>query len=358
MDFSLSEEQLLIRDSFRGSLEQIAPLDKVRQSANSDVLSGDIWRQLTDLGMPGLLVPESHCGSGLKLLDAVVVSEELGRVAAPVAFTAAAIMAPLALLASNNRQLQSDWLPKIAAGEARICVGVSEASAGARSGYGVETKYGSVEGKALYCLDAGDAEAVIAGDQDGNLQFIEMPQAGLSAVIPTTIDTTRRVADITFSGAPASALTSNEKSLRRIIDAGRIMLAADSLGAAEVMLEQAVAYAMERRQFNRVIGSFQAIKHLCADMAAQLQPCRALIWYAAYAFDHMPQEASLAAALAKSQMDDVGRFVARSATEVHGGMGYTDLQGLHFWFKRIGFNRALLGGPERLREEAARLQGM
>jgi alkylation response protein AidB-like acyl-CoA dehydrogenase len=142
-----------------------------------------------------------------------------------------------------------------------------------------------------------------------------------------------------------------------MIDAGRIALAADTLGAGERMLEKAVAYAKERKQFGRVIGSFQAVKHLCAEMVAELEPCRALIWYAAHAFDVMPEKSRLLSAQAKSHVSEVGQFVARTATEMHGGMGFTDLLGLHFWFKRIGFNRQILGSPERARHDAAVAQG-
>ena len=136
------------------------------------------------------------------------------------------------------------------------------------------------------------------------------------------------------------------------------MLAADTLGAAQNMLDQAVAYAKEREQFNRPIGSFQAVKHLCAEMAAQLEPCRALVWYAAHALSAAPDEAHLVACHAKAHLAEVGAFVARTATEVHGGMGFTDLLGLHYWFKRIGFNRQALGTPELVREEAARAQNL
>jgi alkylation response protein AidB-like acyl-CoA dehydrogenase len=118
-----------------------------------------------------------------------------------------------------------------------------------------------------------------------------------------------------------------------------------------------VAYALERKQFNRVIGSFQAIKHLCAEMAANIEPARALVWHAAHAIDEDMEDADVMVCLAKSLLADVGTFVARTSTEVHGGMGFTDLVGLHYWFKRIGANRQLLGSPERVREEAARLQG-
>ena len=123
------------------------------------------------------------------------------------------------------------------------------------------------------------------------------------------------------------------------------------------MIDRAVAYAKERQQFGRVIGSYQAVKHMCAEMAAELEPCRALIWYAGYAQDALPDEASLTAAHAKAHLSEIGRFVARTSTEVFGGIGITDLLGLHYLFKRIGLNRQLLGAPERLRREAAVMQG-
>ena len=110
-------------------------------------------------------------------------------------------------------------------------------------------------------------------------------------------------------------------------------------------------------QFGRVIGSFQGVKHTLAEIVTMLEPCRALVWYAAYAQDALPDEAQLFACQVKAHVDDVGREASRMATEVHGGMGFTDLLGLHYWFKRCTFDRQLLGGPERCREEAARLQG-
>jgi alkylation response protein AidB-like acyl-CoA dehydrogenase len=124
------------------------------------------------------------------------------------------------------------------------------------------------------------------------------------------------------------------------------------------MLDRAVAYAKEREQFGRPIATFQAVKHMCAEMAAALEPCRAMVWFAAHALDTAADDASLTASLTKAHVSEVATFVARTATEVHGGMGFTDLVGLHYWFKRIGYNRQALGGPQRLREDAARLQGL
>jgi len=110
-------------------------------------------------------------------------------------------------------------------------------------------------------------------------------------------------------------------------------------------------------QFGRVIGSFQAVKHLCAEMAAELEPARSLVWYAAHAFDAVPEEAALMATHAKAHLSEIGPFIVRTATEVHGGIGFTDELNLHYWFKRVGADRQLLGSPDALRDEAARLQG-
>jgi alkylation response protein AidB-like acyl-CoA dehydrogenase len=276
------------------------------------------------------------------MLEAAIVAEALGAHVTPAPFLGS-VLAPLALRGSS-------WLPKLAVGEATAGVAISEAIAGARDGAGVRAEGGKLTGKALFVLDA-DADVLIVADQAGGLNLAEPGGATLTP----SIDATRRLYEVRFDGAPAERLAC---SIDRLRDAAWIILAADTLGAAQAMLDKAVAYAKERQQFGRVIGSFQAVKHLCAEMAAELEPARALVWYAAYAFDHEPQNASLAAAHAKAHLSEIGRFVARTATEVHGGMGITDLLGLHYWFKRIGLNRQLYGGPERVRETAARLQGL
>ena len=122
------------------------------------------------------------------------------------------------------------------------------------------------------------------------------------------------------------------------------------------MIEQAVAYAGERKQFGRLIGSFQAVKHMCAEMVAELEPARSLLWYAAHSFDAIPDEAPLMACHALAHLSEIARDIASVATQVHGGIGWTDEQNLHFWFKRIGVARHLLGGPELLRNRAAEIQ--
>ena len=124
------------------------------------------------------------------------------------------------------------------------------------------------------------------------------------------------------------------------------------------MVEQAVAYAKERKQFERVIASFQAVKHMCAEMISELEPARSLVWYAAHSFDAIPDESPLMSCHALAHVSEIGREIASVATQVHGGIGWTDEHNVHFWFKRVGVARSLLGGPGLLRERAAQLQGL
>jgi alkylation response protein AidB-like acyl-CoA dehydrogenase len=338
MEFGLTSDQTMMQESVDRTLERVSPLDAVRKGASA-------FDALLELGVPGILIPESEGGLGLTLLDAALVAEQLGRHVARTPFLASAVMAPLALAGTP-------WLRKLAAGEIKAGVAISEHAAGARDGAGITAKGGKLIGMSLFALDADTADIFVVADKFGDLYLVQAADVAVTMV--TTIDATRSVARIDLDGVPGEKLAG---SLERMIDAGRIMLAADTLGAGQRMIEKAVAYSKERKQFGRVIGSFQAVKHMCAEMAAELEPCRALVWYAAYSFDALPGEARRLAAHAKAHTAEIGQFVARTATEVHGGMGFTDLLGLHYWFKRIGFNRQILGGPERARDDAARAQG-
>jgi alkylation response protein AidB-like acyl-CoA dehydrogenase len=235
-------------------------------------------------------------------------------------------------------------------------IAVGDAIAARQDG-GIHSAGDTLSGKALYVLDYG-ADVYLVADKDRSLFMVQANAAGLTGQALNTIDRTRRTGELILDGVAAQRLSSDPAVLQKTLDAGRVMLAADTLGAAQTMIDQAVEYAQQREQFNRPIGSFQAVKHMCAEMTADLEPCRALVWFAAHALDELPAESTLTACHAKAHLAEVGRFVAKTATEVHGGMGFTDLLGLHYWFKRIGFNRQLLGAPELIRDEAARVQGL
>ncbi len=359
MEFALSEDQKMFQRSIRGFLDSAAPLDRVRQVAAGDIgTASAISRDMTELGTSAIMVPEADGGLGLGLLDAALVQEALGAAVAPAAHLAGA-MAAVGIAHAGTEAQKSEWLERIAANDVRIGVAVAE-HVGAREGAGVTAEGTTLSGKSLFALETADATHVLLSTKDGNLHLVAMDADKLTRIPLTTIDRTRDYAELVLDGVPALALSGENMPGRAadlMVGAGRLLLAADTLGAAQAMLDKSVAYAAERKQFDRAIGSFQAVKHMCAEMAAVIEPARALIWHAAHAFDTGDDDAALMICLAKSHLSEIGTFVARTATEVHGGMGFTDLVGLHYWFKRIGANRQLLGGPEAVRAEAARLQG-
>ena len=358
LEFALTLDQRMMQESLEGSLQRLAPLGRVRSFAeNDEPFAADIWRGLAELGVPGLLIGETHGGLGLGLLEAALAAEKIGACVAPAPLLGAAILGPLAIAAGSAAQ-QSRWLPQLAAGEALAGVAISEAVSGARDGAGVQAKDGRLTGKSLFVIDSAQADVFIVADNAGMLHLAPRDAPGLTLIALATIDRTRRLGELRLEAAPAEPLARADAVLPRLRAAAWIILAADMLGASQAMLDKAVAYAGERAQFGRLIGSFQAVKHMLAEMAAELEPCRALVWYAAHAFDALPREAPLAAAHAKAHLSEVSRFVARTATEVHGGVGFTDALGLHYWFKRVGLDRQLLGGPEHVRRQAARLQGL
>ena len=357
MEFGPSDTQRLFERILRDFLSHRLPMEEVHRLARrGSGFDEPLWRGLVELGLAGVLVPEGHGGAGLGMFEAVLAAEALGYFATPVPFVGAAVMAPLAFMGSGDDAAQAAWLPRIAAGTARFSV-VFERHAGGTGDSEVDRGDGRLSGCLHGGLDLGGSTHVLAVLRDGTLAVLPTDGSGVRVSPQPSLDRTRPVGLVELNDAPAELLTAGDGRAVSLLDAGRIGLAADTLGAAQRMLDRAVAYAQEREQFGRVIGSFQAVKHMCAEMATMLEPCRALIWYTAHAHDALPDEARLAACHAKAHLGEVGREVSRMATEVHGGMGFTDELGLHHWFKRISANRQLLGGPERCRQEAAALQG-
>lgn len=362
MEFGLSSEQTLLKDSVDRYLRERAPLARVRKFAEGDeARAEDLRAGLVELGAAGLLIPESYGGVGLGALDACLLAESFGYGVAPVSFVGNAVMVPTALMLAGSEAQKAECLPKIAAGKLTMGVALSERT-GARAVNGVTAGVncvaGKLTGRSLYVIDF-EAEAYLVADQQDRLHLVEANASGLTRRRLETVDRTRPLGELIFDGVKAQALPGSDPAVcRRVIDIGRAMLAADTLGAAQCMIDQAVAYAGQREQFGRLIGSFQAVKHMCAEMASMLEPTRSFVWYAGYALSEAAEEAHWVTCHLKAHMSEVGRFVAKTATEVHGGMGFTDLVGLHYWFKRIGLNRQLLGSPERLRLEAAQVQGL
>jgi alkylation response protein AidB-like acyl-CoA dehydrogenase len=360
MEFGLTLEQRQFDDSLRTFLADNLPIDRLRTLAEAGIgYDNALWNSLAELGLHGLLVPERFGGAGLGVLDAALAAEALGHAAAPVPYVGSIVMATLGFINSATEAQQSEYLPLIAAGECRFAVALPS-FAGQTGAASVQFDNGRLAGRVTGVADAGAATHYMIYLPEGHAAVVAADSPGVSARMYRTVDRTRPTVDVTFDGAEAERLDAANSPIaaaQRVLDAGRVVLAADTLGAAQHMFDSAVAFAKERVQFGRVIGSFQGMKYTLAECVTALEPCRAMVWYAAYAQDALPDEARLTACHAKAHLGDVARDIARLATEAHGGMGFTDLLGLHYWFKRISFNRQMLGGPERCREEAAQLQG-
>jgi len=359
MYFGLSEEQKSLEENINRFLADNASLDTIKAVANGEEdKAQSVHQGILDLGLSGLVIPEEYGGLELNMLFATVVAAALGSGTAPVPYAGSYVMAPLAINLAGSDDQKNQWLPKIAGGECVIGVGLSE-YVGAREDAGIEFLNGKLSGRSLFLIDGKNADAYLLANKSGELYLVEASAPGIEVIELTTVDKTRTSIELILKDVDADLLSgSDDRSIiEKVLDAGRIMLAADTVGAAQVMLDKSVAYSLERKQFGRLIGSFQAVKHMCAEMAAELEPCHSMIWHAARCFDNVPEEARLMACQTKAHISEVGQQISKTATEVHGGMGFTDELGLHYWFKRIGLNRQLLGSPELIREEAGRLQG-
>lgn len=360
MEFGLSEEQKILDDSVRGYLARALPMEERRRIASEGQGHDAAFASgLAEQGINGLLVPEEYGGAGLGIFESAVVAEALGHAAVPVAFAGACVMAPIAIRLAGGPEAAAALLPDMAIGARRYAV-CAAALSGTTDQAGFELAGDRLSGSASGVIDMGGATDVLVMLADGRFALVSNQDPNVEIRLRPSVDQTRPLADLRLKSARCRVLQASNDPMavaRRVIDAGRVMLAADTLGAAQCMFDQAVSYAGEREQFGRTIGSFQAVKHMCAEMVSMLEPCRSLVWYSAYAQDAIEEDAHVHACHAKAHLGEVGREVSRMATEVHGGMGFTDLLGLHFWFKRISFDRQVLGGPERCRTEAARAQG-
>ena len=356
MDFGLSDDQKLLEETLRGWLADQVPIERVRALRDEACpIDRSIWQGLAELGVTGVLVPEGQGGSGLGLLDAVVVAQALGHAVTPTPFLSTAVMAASALREIEGPTSEA-LLGEIAGGDTIVGVAFTERFS-IREDAGVELAEGRLSGKAMMVLDGCVADRMLVPIGEDRVAIVSRSGGGVATERLATTDATRCTSEVVFDGAPVEHLFENAgAAITRALDAGRIALAADVFGASESMIAQAVAYAGQRKQFDRVIGSFQAVKHLCAEMIAELEPTRSLLWYAAHAFDVAPDEAPVLACHVLAHASEIGREIASTSTQVHGGIGWTDEQNLHFWYKRIAGGRHLLGGPEFLRERAASLQ--
>lgn len=355
MRFHPSEEQIAIQEALRGTLADTMPSDRLHRFVDGE---GDFdresWDALMALGLGGMALPEEAGGTGLGLLDLALAIEALGQgaVAGPVVEH---VLAGLAIHRCENADVRQAWLGKLAAGEA-----VATLAFGGEwvpDSWNVALTGGKANGSVRFVSGAAAASLFVVGTIGGGLALVEAGE-GVAITPVRSADRTRRLSTLALDGAPATSLfEAGDRAAAKLFDAALVLAAAAALGSAQYCVDLSLAYAKEREQFGQVIGRFQALKHQLATMALEVEPSRALVWYAAYAQDAGLADAPRAAAMAKAHMADRFVSVARAAVAAHGGIGYTWEYDLGIWFRRSLFDRAYLGSPATHRARAADMAG-
>lgn len=334
MRFHLSEEQIAIQDAVRGTLGECWGMEQLHKFADgSDDFDPASWQALMELGIGALALPESEGGAGLGLLDAALVCEVAGEAAAPGPLIGQ-ILTAIAVSKSQNAATR-ELLPRIASGELVATL--------------------ALDSDLVQCARA--AHLFLTDDGAGGLQLVEAGDGVEIEPVPAT-DRSRPVSRVRFGSVTAHPVcAAGDPLVDRIRDAALVLIAADALGGAQHCTDVSVAYAKERTQFGQPIGRFQGLKHQLAHMALDVEPSRAQVWYAAYAWDAELPDASRVAAMAKAHLCEVYTRTTRAAIAAHGGIGYTWEYGLNYWFRRSVHNRAWLGSPAQHRARAAQLAG-
>jgi alkylation response protein AidB-like acyl-CoA dehydrogenase len=356
VNFDLSDEQRLLQETIRGFLAKECPPSHARAVFEGQGHDPSLWKGMIELGLGGLQVPEAYGGAGLELVDLALAAEVLGHAGAPGPFLGHALAGVAIALAGSDAQREA-WLPRLAAGETLATVALAEPGGLWQPEEWTLEVGERLTGTKTNVPHAALADLLVVGLAGGRLALVERGAQGMAVAPIEGVDRGRRIDAVVFQGTPCEALPAGEGASGRVRDAGLVLLAADAFGAGSRLVELSVEYAKTREQFGVTIGHFQALKHQLANMALEMEPARALTWYAAYAWGRLPEEAPRSAALAKAHVTERAMQVARDAVECHGGIGFTWECDVQLWFKRCMFDRAFLGPPSRHRERAARLAG-
>jgi len=365
VDFELSADQELLRTTVRRYLSMRAPLDGyVRARLGEPRAASDaVWRGLAELGVSGLLVPESFGGSGAGMVEVGAVAEEMGRALHPGPFVASAVGATSLILAAGSDADRARLLPDLARGRTVATVALDaprSATAPAVAEATGDSWTLTGEGAHVPAATGADVLLVPARDPDGLVGAfaVDASEPGLTITPTPTVDGTWPEASVSLSTAPARRLGSHDASgaIAAARDRVGVALVLDGAGAAARVMELAVEHAEQRHQFGRPIGSFQAVQHLCADMLRAVELGRAAGYYAAWACDAADAaEAHRAATLALAYAADGFYSVGANAIQVFGGVGFTWEHDAHLFYKRLLTLQTWQGGRTAHLEELASL---
>jgi alkylation response protein AidB-like acyl-CoA dehydrogenase len=378
MDIGFSEEQELLRDTARKFLDSECPTQFVRRMMDTeDAVTDEFWQQLAQNGWLGISYSEAEGGSGLGLVDLVVLMEEIGRAVMPGPYPATVLLGGAAIAAAGSPAQRREWLRRIAAGAIKATLAVTEpnarwdaagittAASESRGGF-------ALAGTKMFVPDAhlADVLVVAARSRDGStmedgvsLFLVPKDAAGLAIRRLPSVDESRKLCEVKLDNVavPGSALLGELHRgwapLQQVVDRAAVALSAEMCGTAQRVLDMTVDYAKLRVAFGKPIGIYQGVKHKCADMLVEIENAKSLTYYAAWAVDEGEAEAPLAVSMAKAAASDAGRKVCAAGIQLHGGIGMTWEHDLQLYLKRAKADEVMFGDATWHRERIARLMG-
>jgi alkylation response protein AidB-like acyl-CoA dehydrogenase len=371
MNFAFSEEQEELRRTVRSFLEQKSPEAEVRRLMETEEgYDQAVWKQMGEqMGLQGLAIPEEYGGSGYSYIELIVVLEEMGRRLLAAPYFSTVVLAANTLLQSGDDAAKKELLPGIASGETIATLAITEAN-GRWDEEGITVQASgsgdswTLDGEKMFVIDGHVANLVLVAAKTGagtSIFAVQGDASGLTRTPLATMDQTRKQAKLTFAGTPARLVGTDGQgwqTLSTVLDLAAVGLAAEQVGGAQLVLEMAVQYAKDRIQFGRPIGSFQAIKHKCADMLLEVESAKSAAYYAGWCAAEMNDELPSVASLAKAYCSEAYFHAAAENIQIHGGIGFTWEHPAHLYFKRAKSSELLFGDPTYHRELLAQRIGI
>ena len=335
---------------------------------NHDLLPQEIIDEMGQMGLFGVTVSEEFGGQGFGYVELIVVLEEMGRSLLCAPFFSSVVLAANTLIHSGDESAKAELLPQIASGTIATLAFTEENGKWDQSGITMQASESeggyTLDGSKMYVLDGNTAEIILVAAQTANgvsLFSVNAEAEGLTKTALATMDQTRKQSKIDFSGTPATLIGEEGKGwdiLSTVLDLAAVGLAAEQVGGAQMCLDMAVEYAKVRVQFGRPIGSFQAIKHKCADMLLEVESAKSAAYYAGWCAAEMNDELPSTASLAKAYCSEAYFHAAAENIQIHGGIGFTWEHPAHLYFKRAKSSELLFGDPTYHRELLAQRIGI
>jgi alkylation response protein AidB-like acyl-CoA dehydrogenase len=371
MNFAFSEEQDELRKTVRAFLDAKSPETEVRRLMETEEgYDKAAWQQMAgEMGLTGLVIPEQYGGSGYSWVELGVVLEEMGRSLLCAPFFSTAVLATHLLLLSGDEDQKMKHLPGIASGLTLATVAFTEPNgkwdeAGITMGARGTGPTRTLEGSKMFVLDGHVADDIFVAartDKGVSLFHCQGDAAGLTRTPLSTMDQTRKQAVLVFNEVEGTLIGEEGKGwdvMSKLLDLAAVALAAEQVGGAQKVLDMAVEYAKVRVQFGRPIGSFQAIKHKCADMLLEVESAKSAAYYAMWCASEMNDELPSVASLAKAYCSEAYFHATAENIQIHGGIGFTWEHPAHLYFKRAKSSELLFGDPTYHRELLAQRIGI